>query len=209
MWTKEQAQQFIDTAHKAGRHNLMLCSSGNLSWRIADDTALVTGSSSWLPEMREENITACRISDRQVLKGPKPSIESSFHLGVLQNRNDVNAVLHFQSPYATVVSCLKDKPADFNVTAEIPIYLGREIPVIPYFRPGLPELAQAVTEALTNHQCALLSKHGQVVCGKDLNDVFQKAMFFEMACRIMVHAGKGYYLTLTGTELADLKKHFG
>ena len=209
MWTKEQAQQFIETAHKAGRHGLMLCSSGNLSWRIAGDVALVTGSGSWLPEIQEENITACRISDRQVLAGPKPSIESSFHLGVLQNRKDVNAVLHFQSPCATAVSCMKDKPADFNVTAEIPIYLGREIPVIPYFRPGSPELARAVTDALTDHQSALLSKHGQVVCGKDLNDVFQKAMFFEMACRIIVCAGKDKYLTLTGAELAELEKHFG
>ncbi|MDR3339718.1 MAG: class II aldolase/adducin family protein [Candidatus Symbiothrix sp.] len=209
MITKEQIQNFIDTAHKAGKQNLMLCSSGNLSWRIEDDLALVTGTGSWLPEIKEENISVCRISDGKILEGPKPSIESSFHLGVLRNRKNVNAVLHFQSPFATTISCLKDKPTDFNVTAEIPIYLGREIPVVPYCRPGSPELAKAVTEALTAHDSVLLSKHGQVVCGKNLADVFQKAMFFEMACSIIVRSGKGNYLTLTDEEITDLYKHFG
>jgi ribulose-5-phosphate 4-epimerase/fuculose-1-phosphate aldolase len=209
MITKEQIQQFITTAHKAGNQGLMLCSSGNLSWRAADDVALISGSGSWLPEMTEANIAVCRISDGKSLEGPRPSIESSFHLGVLRNRKEVNAVLHFQSPFATVVACMKEKPVDFNVTAEIPLHVGREIPVIPYFRPGSPELAEAVTEALSDHNGVLLSKHGQVVCGKSLEDVFQKAVFFEMACGIIVRAGEGNYLTLTEEEVADLFKHFG
>jgi ribulose-5-phosphate 4-epimerase/fuculose-1-phosphate aldolase len=209
MVTKEQISCFLHTAHKAGNRELMLCSSGNLSWRIADDMALISGTGSWLPDIKEENIAVCRISDGQSMEGPRPSIESSFHLGVLRNRKEVNVVLHFQSPFATVISCMKEKPANFNVTAEIPLHVGREIPVIPYYRPGSPELAKAVTEALTDHNSALLSKHGQVVCGKDLNDAFQKAVFFEMACSIIVRAGKGNYLTLTDEEIADLESHFG
>jgi ribulose-5-phosphate 4-epimerase/fuculose-1-phosphate aldolase len=88
--------------------------------------------------------------------------------------------------------------------AEVPCYCGREIPVIPYYRPGSPELAKAVTEALAEHDCALMSKHGQVVCGKDFDDAFQKAVFFEMACKIIVLAGEGNYLTLTEEEIHDL-----
>jgi ribulose-5-phosphate 4-epimerase/fuculose-1-phosphate aldolase len=209
MIEKELIQKFIDTAHRAGNQGLMLCSSGNLSLRVEEDLALISGTGSWLPDLKPENVAVCRISDGKPVDGPKPSIESSFHLGVLRNRKDVNAVLHFQSPFATVVSCLKDKPLNFNVTAEIPLHVGREIPVVPFFRPGSPELAEAVTVSLTEHNSVLLSKHGQVVCGKDLNDVFQKALFFEMACGIIVRAGKGNYLTLTEEEIADLEKHFG
>jgi ribulose-5-phosphate 4-epimerase/fuculose-1-phosphate aldolase len=122
----------------------------------------------------------------------------------LRNRKDVNVVLHVQSRYATVIACMKDKPADFNVTAEVPCYCGREIPVIPYFRPGSAELAKAVLEAMQNHDCVLMSKHGQVVCGKDFDDAFQKAVFFEMACGIIVGAGEGNYATLSADELNDL-----
>ena len=204
MVTKEQIKLFLEAAHRAGNQGLMLCSSGNLSWRIEEDLALVSGTGSWLPNLKEENISVCRISDGMPVQGPKPSIESTFHLGVLRNRKEVNVVLHFQSPFATAVSCMKDKPTNFNVTAEVPIHVGKEIPVIPYYRPGSPELAKAVTEALSDHNSALMSKHGQVVCAKDLEDAFQKAVFFEMACNIIVTAGKDNYLTLTEEEVADL-----
>lgn len=196
--------KLIEQAHRVGKERLMLCSSGNISWRIEDDTALVSGTGSWLSRIKEENVAVCRISDGMRIDGPKPSMESTFHLGVLRERKDMNVVIHFQSEYATVVSCMKNKPTDFNVTAEIPCYPGREIPVVPYSRPGSPELAAAITQALENHDCALMSKHGQVVCGKDFDDAFQKAVFFEMACKIIVLAGKDNYLTLSDDEIHDL-----
>ena len=204
---KDQILQFIEAAHKIGKHHLLSCSSGNLSWRIEDDLALVTGTGSWVPELKEENIAVCRISDGKPLEGVKPSMESTFHLGILKKRKDINVVLHFQSTFATAIACMKNKPANFNVTAEIPIHVGREIPVIPYFRPGSPELAKAVTEALSDHDSALMSKHGQVVCAWNLQDAFQKAVFFEMACNIIVHAGIDNYLTLTDEEIKDLDQY--
>lgn len=204
MVSEQHIARFIEEAHRVGKERLMLCSSGNLSWRVEEDLALVSGTGSWLPRIKPENVAVCRISDGQRIEGPKPSMESSFHLGVLRQRKDMNVVLHFQSEFATVISCMKDKPTNFNVTAEIPCYPGRDIPVIPYYRPGSPELAKAVTEALAAHDCALMSKHGQVVCGKDFDDAYQKAVFFEMACGIIVRAGKENYLTLTEEEIHDL-----
>ena len=207
MTREEQLQHFMDEAHRAGNERLMLCSSGNLSWRIDEDTALISGTGSWLPCITKDQIAVCRISDGTPLEGPQPSMESTFHLGIMRNRKDVNIVLHFQSEYATVVSCMKNKPSDFNVTAEIPCHIGSEIPTVPYYRPGSKELAKAITEALANQNCALMSKHGQVVCGKDFNDAFQKAVFFEMACRIIILAGKDNYLTLSNDEIEDLNTY--
>ncbi len=198
---------FVAQAHRVGTAGLTLCSSGNLSWRVAQDEALVSSTGSWLPELTADKVSRCRISTGDLLEGLKPSMESTFHLGVMRTRPDVNVVLHFQSEYATAVACMKRKPTDFNVTAEVPCYLGREIPVLPYFRPGSPELAVAVTEAMRDHDCILLSSHGQVVCGKDFDDAYQKAMFFEMACRIIVQAGEGNYATLTAAEIDDLDKY--
>ena len=67
--------------------------------------------------------------------------------------------------------------------------LGLRFRVIPYFRPGSKELAEAVIAAMKDHNSVLLQKHGQVVCGKDFNQAFERAMFFEMACRIIVLSG--------------------
>lgn len=205
MITNEQIDYFVQQAHRVGDAGLTICSSGNLSWRIGDE-ALVSGTGSWVPALQKEKVAMCKVSNGEVLNGVKPSMESGFHLGVLRARPDVDVVLHFQSPYATAVACMREIPENFNVTAEVPCHVGKEIPVMPYFRPGSPELARHVVEALSEHNSCLLRKHGQVVCGKDFDEVFQRAMFFEMACRIIVLSG-GRFDVLTGKEIDDLETY--
>ncbi len=205
MITTEHINEFLKQAHRVGDAKLTICSSGNLSWRIGDD-ALVSGTGSWVPELKAEKVSICRIETGEVLNGIKPSMESGFHLGIMRQRPDVNVVLHFQSEYATAVSCMKKKPENFNVTAEVPCHVGREIPIIPYFRPGSPELAKAVVEAMKDHNSILLTNHGQVVCGSSFDQVFERAMFFEMACRIIVQSGMDYSV-LTPEEIDDLDKY--
>ena len=198
-------EKFITMAHQCGNAELMLCSSGNLSIRVAE-YALISGTGSWLPAITKDKISLCRIADGVVMNGVKPSMESGFHLEILRNRLEINTVLHSQSNFATTISCMSEKPANFNVTAEIPCHCGKEIPIVPYFRPGSAELAKAVTAAMQHHDCVLLSKHGQVVCGKNFDDVFQKALFFEMACRIIVQSGFKYEV-LTEQEIKDLEHY--
>ena len=205
MITEQHIEQFLAMAHRVGDAGLTICSSGNLSWRVGDE-ALVSGTGSWVPSLQREKVALCRVATGEVLNSVKPSMESGFHLGVLRERPDVDVVLHFQSPYATAVACMTDIPTNFNVTAEIPCHVGSEIPVIPYFRPGSPELAEHVKEALRTHNSCLLRKHGQVVCGKDFDEVFERAMFFEMACRIIVQSG-GRYEVLTPAEIEDLETY--
>lgn len=209
MIEKTHIQEFVRQAQRVGEAGLTICSSGNLSWRIGDE-ALVSGTGSWVPELTEEKVSICRVADGEVMNGIKPSMESVFHLGIMRNRPDVNVVLHFQSPYATLLACCKDRPKSINVTAEMPLHVGRVIPEIPFMRPGSPELAEAVVEAMKTRNSIQLLKHGQVVCGKDFNDVFQRAMFFEMGCRIVyqaLQAGKEPDV-LTEEELDALEMHF-
>ena len=192
-------QYFLECAHKAASAGLLSCSSGNLSLRYDDGDngpcALLSATGSWLGELTREQVAVCRISDGFCLNEVRPTMEAGFHLGVMRRRDDVGCVLHFQSPYATVVACMKDKPTDFNVTLEGPLYIGREVPTVPFFPPGSPELAEAVIEALSGHNLALMSNHGQVVCGPDFRTAFQRAVFFEMACRIIV-LSVGNYTTI-------------
>ena len=200
--TLNYIEEFIKQAHRYGDAKLMLCSSGNLSWRIGDQ-ALLSGTGSWVPTLTKEKVCIANIETGMPQNDVRPSMESSFHLGVLRHRADVNVVLHFQSEYATAVSCMRNKPTNFNVTAEVPVHVGKEIPVIPYYRPGSPELANAVVAAMQSHNSVLLTNHGQVVCGKDFDQVYERAMFFEMACRIIVQSG-GDYTVLTPQEIEDL-----
>lgn len=213
MATIHQINEFVECAHRVGRAGLTICSSGNLSWRIGDEV-LISGTGSWVPDLKPDNVAVVRLSDGALLNGVRPSMESGFHLEVLRRRPEMNVVLHFQSPYATALACRKSRPADLNFTAEVPIHVGSPIPFIPYFRPGSPELASHVVEAMVGQGCnsVMLCKHGQVVCGEDFNHAFERAMFFEMACRIAVLNGDDVD-PLTAAEIDDLapyiqgKKH--
>ena len=60
--TEQQIEQFLAAAHNVGERRLTRCSSGNLSWRLGD-VALVSGTGSWVPELRKEQIAVCRIAD--------------------------------------------------------------------------------------------------------------------------------------------------
>lgn len=202
MITERHMDEFLAQAHRVGDAGLTLCSSGNLSWRIGDE-ALLTGTGSWVPVLTADKVAVCDVATGTVKNGVKPSMESAFHLGIMRARLDVNVVLHFQSEYATTVACMQQKPADFNVTAEVPCHVGREIPIIPYYRPGSPELAHAVVEAMTDHNSVLLTNHGQVVCGAGFDEAFERAVFFEMACRIIVQS-QGRYSVLTPQQIDDL-----
>lgn len=203
MITQQHIDTFIEQAHRYGNAKLMLCSSGNLSWRVGYEI-LVSGTGSWLPCITPEKVAIYNLPAESRVNDVRPSMESSFHLGILRERPDVNVVLHFQSEYATAVSCMKNMPSNFNVTAEVPAHVGKEIPVIPYLRPGSPELAKAVTEAMRNHNAVLLTNHGQVVCGKSFDEVYERATFFEMACRIIVQSGCNYSV-LTPEQIEDLE----
>lgn len=206
---KYHYEEFVRQAHRVGDAGLTICSSGNLSWRLGEEI-LVSGTGSWIPSLTTAKVSRLRIADGEVLNGVKPSMESVFHRGVMINRPDVNVVLHFQSPYATLLACSKERPASIAVTAEVPLHVGRVIPEIPFMTPGSPELAEAVIEALKQRNAIQLLKHGQVVCGSSFDDVFQRAMFMEMAARITyqaIAAGKEPDV-LTEEEIDALEMHF-
>ena len=61
-----------------------------------------------------------------------------------------------------------------------------------YLPPGSQELAEAVTGAFADGttQMAILKNHGLVTVGKDFDDAIQKAVFFELACRILLTNSK-------------------
>ncbi len=99
----------------------------------------------------------------------------------------MNVVLHFQTPYATALACMESNNTNYFVIPEIPFYIGN-IANIPYFTPGLKELAQAVTEKMQNHDMLLMRNHRQVTVAHDIDYVIQNAVFFELACEIILRS---------------------
>jgi ribulose-5-phosphate 4-epimerase/fuculose-1-phosphate aldolase len=181
---QEDLDLFTFWAHEAGKSGLIKCSSGNLSQRLSDQTMLISGTGSWLPFIRPDEISRISIYEDDIVSAVKPSAEYRIHQAIMRKRPDVNTVFHFQSPSATTIACMDIKP-DYNVIIEVPIYIG-EVGFVPFLPPGSRELALAIAEQVTTFSLVQLANHGQVVWGNNYQDVIRKAVFFEFACSILL-----------------------
>lgn len=199
-------ERFASAARRVAGHGLVRCSSGNLSQRLDDERLIVSASTTWLADLTPEQISVCAIADAAHLGGPRPSIETRFHAGIFRRRPEANWVLHFQAPAATVLACRDGEP-DLNVIIEVPAYIG-PVAWVPYLTPGSPKLASAVVEAMAAHDMAMLRNHGQVTLGGTFAETLQRAVFFELACEVVLRGGESVR-PLSPDEVAPLRPTAG
>jgi ribulose-5-phosphate 4-epimerase/fuculose-1-phosphate aldolase len=203
--TDSQLRTFMEASHKMGSHQLLLCSSGNLSWRIDNDIMLISQTGSWLPNLTKDQICISRLTDGMLLNSVRPSMDSGFHFGIMRERKDVKVIMHFQSLYATTLACMPDPPDNFNVINEVPMFIG-PVTMLPYICPGSPELGKKVTDTMKNHDLIVLRNHGQVVVGSSFDDVIQKALFFELACGIIIRSNDAA-VRLTAEQISEMSRY--
>ncbi len=184
----DEYEAFAAAARRAGALRLMQCSSGNLSCRLDAGRMLVKASRAWMADLTSQQVALCNIADGASLNGQTPSVEIAFHAGILRCRPDVNVVLHFQTPAATTLACGHPEAMNFFVIPEIPVYIGA-IGIVGFLDPGSLPLADAVTEAMKTHNLAILKNHGMVTVGKSYDEAIQRAVFFELACEIILRGG--------------------
>jgi ribulose-5-phosphate 4-epimerase/fuculose-1-phosphate aldolase len=181
--SRHYLDSFIRCAHRIARHQLVTCSSGNLSRRVGDQV-MISARGSWLSELRSDDIAICDLATGDLLNRVQPSLESKFHLQILRTM-EADVVLHYQAPYSTQFACSAHPPSDLDIIPEIPYYIG-EVGVVPYLDPGSDALADAVSGAMQHHNLILLRNHGQVVTGKSFREVLQRAAFLEMAAKMVI-----------------------
>jgi L-fuculose-phosphate aldolase len=111
----------------------------------------------------------------------KPSSELGFHLSVYHQRQDVQAMVHTHSPYATTMACLGwEIPAVHYLVG----FAGKKVPLAPYATFGTPELARNVAENIGEYNVLLLANHGLLAVGRNMDAAFAAAEEIEFVARI-------------------------
>ncbi len=180
--------RFINTSHHLARQGLVQCSSGNLSYRVDEEHFLVSATGAWLERMSRDKIALCQMADGAHVSGPKPTVELGLHRGILLNRPEMNVVIHFQSESATALAC-RSGEINYAVIPEIPYYLGT-VATIPYHPPGSEALSDAVSEAIKTSDLVVLRNHGVVTTAAGFDRALQNALFFELACKVVLQGGE-------------------
>jgi L-fuculose-phosphate aldolase len=113
-----------------------------------------------------EDVMVVDFEGKVVEGNRKPSIEHVMHRVFYTDRDDINAVVHTHSPYATAVSCMGvSLPA---VAVLIRLGGSYEVPCAPYAYPGTQELADVAFETMKGLRAVLLQNHGLIAGGRDI-----------------------------------------
>ncbi len=161
---------------------------GNLSILDRDSGRVaVTPSGIEYKIMQPGDVVLTDLDGKVLDGGLKPTSELEFHLSVYRQRQDIQAVVHTHSPYATTMACLgMEIPAVHYLVG----FAGKKVPIAPYATFGTPELAQSVAENIGDYNALLLANHGLLAVGSNMDTAFAAAEEIEFVARI-------YYQTLS------------
>ncbi|MBQ9988222.1 MAG: class II aldolase/adducin family protein [Clostridia bacterium] len=146
--------------------------SGNISvFNREKGLFAISPSSMDYYQIRPEDVVVMDLEGKIVDGTRKPSIENVMHRIYYVEREDVNAVVHTHSTFATAVSCLGEPlPA---VTFLVRLSGSYEVPCAPYAKPGSEELARLNFETGGHLNAVLLESHGLITAGPNID----RAMF--------------------------------
>ncbi|EMI52432.1 3-oxo-tetronate 4-phosphate decarboxylase [Rhodopirellula sallentina] len=194
-----QGQSLFDRGLTAG-------SSGNISVRLPDGM-LITPTNSCLGRLDPDRITKLD-NVGNVVAGDKPSKEAFLHHSMYQSRPDEQAIVHLHSTHSVAVSCLANID-ESNVLPPITAYYVMRVgtlPLVPYYPPGDVELAGAVEKAAKLSHAVLLSNHGPVVAGGDLDKAVNATEELEETAKLFLMLRHEPTRFLTPQQVQDLAK---
>jgi L-fuculose-phosphate aldolase len=181
----------VEAAHEARREDLVVSTSGNFSVRLPGGRFAISAARTKLGSLQLEDLVILPLEGKPSEPPPRrPSRETPLHQAVYAACPWVESVLHFQSLAGTILACREGPLPDLSFLPEVPVYL-RRIGEVPYFPPGSEELAGAVAALLSEPEVRLaqLRNHGQVVVASSPEQAVERAIFFELAARVVVFGG--------------------
>ncbi len=185
-------------------------SSGNISLRLEDGGWLVTPTNASLGFLDPVRITRLDAEGRLV-SGDPPTKEIPLHSALYESRQSARAIVHLHSTHSVAVSMLPEIDPRAVLPAMTAYYLMRVGPtaLVPYHRPGDPEITKAIKGLAGKYAAVLLANHGPVVAGESLESaVFAVEELEETAKLYLLLRGLNPRY-LTPAQVADLTKVFG
>ena len=201
---KENLRSFC---HAVAKEGLVKCSSGNASCRSGPNEMIVTQTGAWLENnelgvhcaIRPFKIIPYQVDTRKdinvVLHFQSPyatTLAASGHIYSDYKYGQINKEWKKHNAgegiFGPKFKIGNQRCDDFSLIPEIPYYI-RSIGYIDQFlTPGSKDLAnQLYSHFGRGENLVVLVNHGMFVVGRDYNETFQRAVFFELACQIKVH----------------------
>jgi L-fuculose-phosphate aldolase len=204
-------EQICEIGRRVYAKGFAAANDGNISVRLNDREVLCSPTMMSKGYLKPEDLCKVDYEGKQLAGTRKRSSEILLHLAVYKQRPDVQAVVHCHPPHATAFA-VAGVPIPKCVLPEVEVFLG-EVPTAVYETPGTQKFADTLLPHLKSSNTIILSNHGTVTFGPDLEKAYWNSEIIDAYCKILILArqlGNVNYFTEGQTkELLDLKKRLG
>lgn len=207
MLLKEERELIVEYGKKLITHGLTKGTGGNISI-YNRELRLMAISPSGIDyfETNPEDVVILNLAGEVVEGNRKPSSELEMHSIFYKKRDDINAIVHTHSAYATTISALNwDLPAVSYLVA----YSGLNVRCAKYASFGTSELAENAFEAMKDRRAVLLANHGLLAGAGDVINAFNIAEEIEFSAEIYYRAKSiGEPVILSEDEMKHMVEKF-
>jgi len=186
MLLADERNAVVEFGRKLITAQLTTGSGGNLSiYNRAEGLIAIKPTGVDYMKMRPEDVVVVS-PDGTIVDGQlKPSSEIRFHLALLNDRQDINAVVHTHQVYATTIASLRwELPAVHYLVG----FSGNKVPLAAYATYGSQALSDNIVAAIGHYNACLMSNHGIVTVGQNIAAAFATAEELELVSRIYYQA---------------------
>lgn len=171
-----QRRELVDLGRRLNEGGLNQGTSGNLSVRV-EGGLLVTPTGLACDRLELEDPVEVGLDGRVPAHQRAPSSEWRIHRDLYLAREDLHAVVHVHSMFATTLSMVgMGIPAVHYMVA---VAGGNDVRCAPYATFGTQALSDVVLEAMTGRKACLMANHGMLAAGATLAEALRIAIEVE------------------------------
>jgi L-fuculose-phosphate aldolase len=181
---QELRKEIAKTVRQLMSSGLVTGTSGNVSARTPEGDVLITPSGLDYSILEPEDVVLVDVEGQMLEGSLKPSTETPMHTGIYRSRQQVDAVVHTHSRYATTLACLGWEIPPVHYMLTVLAGDGR-VPLAPYATYGTEELAGHAARALgETHNACLLQNHGTITVGETPEKALSLTVILEEMAQI-------------------------
>jgi len=188
--------------------NLTVGTWGNISCRVpGEDYIAITPTGMSYNTLVPEDIVVLDLRGNTISGTRKPSIEVPLHLAIYNAREDVQAIVHTHSAYATAMAVARREiPGAVEDLVQI---VGGNVRVNEYALPGTEQLGINTVKAMEGRNAVLLANHGMLGAGRNLEEAFRVCQVVEKSAQVTLLAQlMGGVVELSQDDIDRMRNNF-
>jgi ribulose-5-phosphate 4-epimerase/fuculose-1-phosphate aldolase len=209
MRENELREQICELAKSMFDRGLTGGSTGNISARTEDGGLLVSPTGTSFGRLDPARLSRFNSKGRLV-SGDKPTKEMPLHSAFYDTRSQAGAVVHLHSCHSVAWSLMPEVDEDNFLPPLTPYAIMKlgKVKLLPFYRPGDPQMGEAVRGLAGKRSAVMLANHGPVVAGKDVEAACNAIEELEDTARLAIMM-RGYKpRMLTQDQVTDLVTRF-